>query len=316
MSDQSRWDALCDAIAAGDELAPADIAFIDDYRAEDAELEREAYRELLALGGPATVSAADRARAEATLAQVRGRIVRKRPAWPVVLVGGAVAVAAAALVWVAIPSPQLAESTQGNASLGISQDGSARSAEDGEVTLRHPNGQRAGDGALGTDPPEPAEADDVPPELLVIEEAEAEDTATTAPTEDEPASTRPSGRTQVSATAGELLAAARAHVASGDERRALSAYAVLQRRHPSSAEALAANVSIGELQLRRGRAKAALLAFDRYLGRGGGPLSEEAHWGRIRSLDRLGRIPARDAAIETLRSKHPKSVYVSRAASL
>ena len=115
---------------------------------------------------------------------------------------------------------------------------------------------------------------------------------------------------------GDLLATARNYVAQGKHDRALSTYETLQRRHPSSPEAHAANVSIGELQLSRRRPAAALRAFDRYLARGGGPLSQEAHWGRIRALHQLDRHEQRDAAIETLRSKHPRSVYINQASRL
>jgi hypothetical protein len=121
---------------------------------------------------------------------------------------------------------------------------------------------------------------------------------------------------QVETTAGALLAAARNHVAQGKHDRALSTYASLQRRHSQSPEAHAAHVSIGELQLSRRRPAAALRAFDRYLARGGGPLAEEAHWGRIRALHKLGRLEQRDDAIEVLRSKHPRSVYLGQAARL
>lgn len=132
-----------------------------------------------------------------------------------------------------------------------------------------------------------------------------------------------SGRTRRSATrrspsasASELLGAARRHAASGDLGRALSTYATLRRQHAGSPEAHAANVSIGQLELRRGRAKAALRAFSRYLSGGGGALAEEAHWGKIRALHRLGRTKARDEAIAALRRSYPASVYLARASSL
>ncbi len=117
------------------------------------------------------------------------------------------------------------------------------------------------------------------------------------------------------ASAGELLSEARQLRGSGNEGRALATYAKLQRLYPRSAEAQAADVSIGQLHLKRGNAKAALKAFDRYLQRGG-PLAEEAHWGKIRALDKLGRSKARDAAIDRLRAKFPGSVYATRAEAL
>jgi|GEM_PF-1667417 len=117
-------------------------------------------------------------------------------------------------------------------------------------------------------------------------------------------------------SAGDLLAEARRQVASGQTKKALATYAKLQRQHRGSSEARAANVSIGDLELRRGKAKAALAAFSRYLSSGGGALAEEAHWGKIRALHKLGRKGKRDAAIEALRRAKPGSVYLKRAAEL
>ncbi len=117
-------------------------------------------------------------------------------------------------------------------------------------------------------------------------------------------------------SAGDLLGAARRHVAAGHSARALAVYADLRRQHPRSSEAHAANVSIGELELRRGHARAALRAFGRYLTGGGGPLAEEAHWGKIRALHRLGEGSRRDAAVQALVIAHPSSVYLSRASAL
>lgn len=114
---------------------------------------------------------------------------------------------------------------------------------------------------------------------------------------------------------GAMLSAARTHVADGHVGRALASYAALRRQHPQSPEANAANVSIGQLELRRGQARAALRAYSRYLARGG-PLAEEAHWGKIRALHRLKRHKRRDQAIAALRALSPSSLYLERAASL
>jgi len=145
-----------------------------------------------------------------------------------------------------------------------------------------------------------------------IPEAEAE-AELEAPS---PATRKPERARAPSLRPSELLGAARRHVAAGQTGRALATYATLRRQHPGSAEAHAANVSVGQLELRRGRAKPALRAFSRYLTSGGGALAEEAHWGKIRALHRLGRAGARDEAIDALRGSHPSSVYLSRASSL
>ncbi len=119
----------------------------------------------------------------------------------------------------------------------------------------------------------------------------------------------------VAATPGELMSRARKLVARGKLSRALGVYAELRRAHPKSAAAQAANVSIGQLELQRGRRKVALRAFDRYLA-SGGPLAEEAHWGKIRALHGLGRADEEAAAMERLRSAFPRSVYLELASRL
>ncbi|HWB80459.1 MAG TPA: tetratricopeptide repeat protein [Nannocystaceae bacterium] len=115
--------------------------------------------------------------------------------------------------------------------------------------------------------------------------------------------------------ASKMLADARALANSGDLSRAAAAYDALRRAHPDSADAHAANVSLGQLQLRRGRAKEALSAFERYLKRGGA-LAEEARWGRVQALKRLARASALDRAIDDLLAHHPHTVYADDARSL
>ncbi len=118
------------------------------------------------------------------------------------------------------------------------------------------------------------------------------------------------------AGAGEMLAAARALVSTGKLEPAARAYQKLIATHPSSSEARAALVSLGRVQASRGKSSAALAAFEAYLDRGGGALSEEAHWGRISALHALGRTAERDRAIAALAAKHPRSVYLAKARKL
>ncbi len=89
-------------------------------------------------------------------------------------------------------------------------------------------------------------------------------------------------------------------------------YAALLRHHPKSAEARAGRVALGQIKLRRGKAKAALRLFS-VASKGGGPLAEEAAWGRIQALDELGRKDALKAAVEAFIAKYPTSVYRARA---
>lgn len=122
-------------------------------------------------------------------------------------------------------------------------------------------------------------------------------------------------RRSPSKSASEMLAEARSLANARELSRAVAAYEELRRAHPGSAEAHAASVSTGELQLRRGRAREALRAFDRYLERGGA-LAEEARWGRVRALDALGRVAPRDRAIEQLLVAHPRTIYADEARAM
>lgn len=116
-------------------------------------------------------------------------------------------------------------------------------------------------------------------------------------------------------SAAELLRRARQAKGKGDMTGARDVYEQLLRAHPQSPEAHAAHVSLGQLELRRGAAKSALRQFDAYL-RKGGALSEEALWGRVQSLDRLGRLADRDAAGRKLMEHFPTSPYRARVEAL
>ncbi len=152
----------------------------------------------------------------------------------------------------------------------------------------------------------------------VIEIDAEEDTEATEPppvVESESETSTPSIARKPRASAAELLGAARRYMAEGKLGKASNTYVAVRRQYPNSGEAHAASVSLGQVELRRGRSKSALKAFSRYLERGG-PLAEEAHWGKIRALHRLGRTERRDAAIKALRAASPSSVYLQRAKEL
>jgi TolA-binding protein len=133
-------------------------------------------------------------------------------------------------------------------------------------------------------------------------------------TDDAPRKSKP--RATPGKSAGQMLSEARQLANKGKLGDAVTAYGSLRRVHPGSPESHAANVSIGQLQLRRGKASAALEAFDRYLQRGGGGLGEEARWGRVEALQRMGKKSARDKAIDKLLAAHPHSVYAPKAKAL
>ncbi len=114
-------------------------------------------------------------------------------------------------------------------------------------------------------------------------------------------------------TAAELLSAAQELRGSGRFAAAGKAYERLLRLHPKSSEASASLLSLGELQLGPlGEPQSALRSFESYLRRGG-PLAQEASFGQIRALRRLGRHQkARRLTRQFLRD-YPKS---AQAASL
>ena len=77
--------------------------------------------------------------------------------------------------------------------------------------------------------------------------------------------------------------------------------------NPRSAEARASLVSLGELQLSQlAEPAAALRSFDAYLA-AGGALAQEARYGRIRALRRLGRADAAREATAAFLRDYPGS---------
>lgn len=118
-------------------------------------------------------------------------------------------------------------------------------------------------------------------------------------------------RGTVSESAATLLERARELRAAGRYSGASAAYQRLLREHAGSAEARVALVSFGELQLSQlGDAGGALRSFDGYL-RAGGALRQEASYGRIRALRRLGRLSEARAAASAFMSAYPQSVQAA-----
>lgn len=299
MTDVRRWELLADAAAVDDRLPDGDVRFVDELDHPDAQTERHVYEALAELGRPDAATQEDLAVARSML--VARRRAGRRP-WGI---GIAVAAAAAILV-VAIGVPTAISWTRDEGA-GPSAGGLLTDVDASEAEVRDAERGRAVRGDRGAPPQE------VVPEEPEVDELQILDEDVAAP-EDPPEVERakPLRSAEPPPTAGELLAKARKLVAAGSGGKALAVYEKLRRAHPSSSEAHVANVSIGEIQLQRGKASAALAAFDRYLSGGGGSLREEALWGRVRALHRLGRVEARDEAAERLKKTFPKSVYLSR----
>ncbi|MEM6993703.1 MAG: hypothetical protein AAF721_24530 [Myxococcota bacterium] len=389
MSDLPRWEALADALAADEPLSADESSFVKSFGDPAAVEEREIYDALRQHGEAVAPTAGDAERAAATMAEFTGGQARS-PRWGIA-VGAVLAVAAAVLLWMRIPSPTHAvDETSGPtvASGVLMLDGvaltsgealpvdrwvvaSARACvevrrgkacaaaasrfrvRDDGVELSRGELEFTGSGAVIVDEQRVVATDaalvavsvddqayvvasegtvaleashDSPLPLgAQVELGGAEPEAATDPIEDDPApgdddtaeapAVAPSPSAPKARPPGEMLSRARQAVADGNVAKALATYAALRRRHPKSAEAHAANVSVGQLELRRGHAKAALRAYSRYL-HAPGPLAEEAHWGKIRALHKLGRTTQRDAAIEALRKANPRSLYLKRAAEL
>ncbi|WP_438006006.1 tetratricopeptide repeat protein [Sorangium sp. So ce321] len=108
-----------------------------------------------------------------------------------------------------------------------------------------------------------------------------------------------------------LLVRAQSRLGQGKSAEASAAYRALLAQHPSSPEARAALVSLGQISLQQGKAAEALGYFERYLA-GAGPLAAEARVGRVQCLRRLGRAADERAAIADFLSRHGESVHAPR----
>jgi hypothetical protein len=122
--------------------------------------------------------------------------------------------------------------------------------------------------------------------------------------------TKPANIPKAKPTAGAstLLGRARAQRRDGDTRGAMQTYAELVRTHPRSPAAQTARMSLAQLQLDRGATEDALRLFRAY-GQRGGPLAEEAAYGEIRALRKLGRGSEAKRAADAFVRRYPESPY-------
>lgn len=108
-----------------------------------------------------------------------------------------------------------------------------------------------------------------------------------------------------------LLDQARTARQGGRYSDAAASYRELTRRHPGSAEAGAALLSLAELELTQlGNPTQALNLYGQYLQRGGG-LAQEAQYGRLRALRALGRDAEEQREIAAFLRKYPDSAYAA-----
>jgi len=111
--------------------------------------------------------------------------------------------------------------------------------------------------------------------------------------------------------ADQVLAEAQEFVVQGRSNDAIAAYEQLIRTHPHSDEAHAALISLGRMELGLGHALQGLRHFRRYLASGGSmALAEEASYGEIRALQRLGEQEQEHAAIRAFQEKYSRSMHL------
>jgi tetratricopeptide (TPR) repeat protein len=112
----------------------------------------------------------------------------------------------------------------------------------------------------------------------------------------------------------ELLSAAGQARRQGQNAQAARLLERLQARYPGSPEALASDITLGNIRLQSGAPSAALAAFDRSLKRSpSGARAADALWGRAQALSALGRAAEAKNALETLLARYPSSPYTSAA---
>ena len=112
---------------------------------------------------------------------------------------------------------------------------------------------------------------------------------------------------------GERMAEARQLRAARQWLAAASAYEAVIADQPSSQEAAAALVALGEIRLKDlSQPEQALRSFEAYLERHPqGPLATEAAFGRLGALRELGRLTAEKAALREFLVRFPRSIQAS-----
>lgn len=214
------------------------------------------------------------------------------------LVTAAMAAAAVALLWAAWPEQTVLRGVDRSWTTEAQDVLEGVSRRLAEAETSRPKSQPVDN----AEPPSPIEPEP---------EAEPEAAPEVEP-EVEPAVQARRGPPRPRADAATLVATARAARGEGRLGDAEQSYGELLRRFPKSPEARVGRVALAQIKLGRGKAKAALRLFSA-AAKGGGPLAEEAAWGRIQALHRLGRKDALQKAVDGFVRDYPTSVYRARA---
>jgi hypothetical protein len=111
-----------------------------------------------------------------------------------------------------------------------------------------------------------------------------------------------------SRTSNDDLSEARELRARGLFTRAAAIYRSVHARSPRSDSGRAALMALASLQLSSlNDPRGALASFDTYLASGSGPLRQQADYGRIRALRRLGRTGEERKATQAFIERYPKA---------
>jgi TolA-binding protein len=133
--------------------------------------------------------------------------------------------------------------------------------------------------------------------------------ATSAAIQRAPDASPPHGTAPAPGSAATLYALANQARVSGNRDAAVRSYLDLLARFPSSAEALASHLTLGNLYLVSGEARLALAEFRAHQAGGGAGFGAESAWGIAGALGQLGRHAEEREALLWLLSHYPNSVY-------
>lgn len=224
-----------------------------------------------------------------------------RPALPLRTVGvaAAAAVGSAALIYALWPSNP--SSTRGQAPPTAAAESTGSQPIDAALA---PDGATLRD---GVDVVPVVEADPAPEPAPPTEPDSGVEASPETPKLADPAAPAEKSTPPLNA----LLERAQAQRAAREHTRARATYRLAIRSYPKEKAAKRALVALGDLELNRlDDSKAALRSYERYIAHGADPvLIQEARYGRIRALRRLGRDGKEREAIEDFSSKHPRSPY-------